>query len=137
MAAADNPAKSAKNDFSCSYQVAVPPSDTRSAERAGSKLRGFTGRGRRFIPDGSAQGTARGGRDRDAMLAYKGRRSGRTPRKRAAAFRPGRRGRRQRAMLLAALRSAPHDTTWLVRYAIRRLAWHILDHAWEMEDRTT
>jgi len=25
--------------------------------------------------------------------------------------------------------------TWLHRYAARRIAWHALDHAWEMEDR--
>jgi hypothetical protein len=25
---------------------------------------------------------------------------------------------------------------WPPRYAVRRMAWHILDHAWEMEDRT-
>ncbi len=25
---------------------------------------------------------------------------------------------------------------WPVRYATRRLAWHVLDHAWEIEDRT-
>ncbi len=24
---------------------------------------------------------------------------------------------------------------WPVRYAIRRMAWHVLDHAWEMEDK--
>ncbi|MEO8899111.1 MAG: hypothetical protein ABI352_10845 [Candidatus Dormibacter sp.] len=24
---------------------------------------------------------------------------------------------------------------WLPRYAARRIAWHVLDHAWEMEDR--
>jgi hypothetical protein len=24
---------------------------------------------------------------------------------------------------------------WPVRYAARRIAWHVLDHAWEMEDR--
>lgn len=30
----------------------------------------------------------------------------------------------------------PHpDTKWPVAYAIRRTAWHALDHAWEMEDR--
>lgn len=27
------------------------------------------------------------------------------------------------------------DTRWPPRYAIRRIAWHVLDHAWEMEDR--
>jgi hypothetical protein len=25
---------------------------------------------------------------------------------------------------------------WTTRYAARRIAWHTLDHAWEMEDRT-
>ena len=25
---------------------------------------------------------------------------------------------------------------WTARYAARRIAWHALDHAWEMEDRT-
>jgi hypothetical protein len=25
---------------------------------------------------------------------------------------------------------------WPARYAFRRIAWHVLDHAWEMEDRT-
>lgn len=24
---------------------------------------------------------------------------------------------------------------WLLRYAVRRIAWHVLDHAWEIEDR--
>lgn len=26
-------------------------------------------------------------------------------------------------------------TRWPVRYSIRRAAWHVLDHAWELEDR--
>ena len=24
---------------------------------------------------------------------------------------------------------------WTTRYAARRIAWHVLDHAWEMQDR--
>jgi hypothetical protein len=28
------------------------------------------------------------------------------------------------------------DRRWTQRYAARRIAWHALDHAWEMEDRT-
>ena len=27
------------------------------------------------------------------------------------------------------------DRKWTQRYAARRIAWHALDHAWEMEDR--
>jgi hypothetical protein len=25
---------------------------------------------------------------------------------------------------------------WTLRYFVRRAAWHVLDHAWEIEDRT-
>jgi hypothetical protein len=28
------------------------------------------------------------------------------------------------------------ERTWTARYAARRIAWHAIDHAWEMEDRT-
>jgi hypothetical protein len=48
---------------------------------------------------------------------------------------------RLRAAELAILRE-PSDGTpvagrkWPARYAARRIAWHALDHAWEIEDRT-
>jgi hypothetical protein len=46
-----------------------------------------------------------------------------------------------RAAMLEVLRrpsdgSPLADRTWPPRYAARRIAWHALDHAWEMEDRT-
>ncbi len=31
---------------------------------------------------------------------------------------------------------APVEKGWPQRYAARRIAWHALDHAWEMEDRS-
>jgi hypothetical protein len=31
--------------------------------------------------------------------------------------------------------SPPRPKGWPPRYAIRRIAWHVLDHAWEMQDR--
>jgi hypothetical protein len=31
----------------------------------------------------------------------------------------------------------PVPKGWPIRYAARRIAWHALDHAWEMEDRRT
>ncbi len=40
-----------------------------------------------------------------------------------------------RKALRAGLRDASPGTKWPVPYAIRRTAWHALDHAWEMEDR--
>ena len=29
------------------------------------------------------------------------------------------------------------DRKWTARYAARRIAWHALDHAWELQDRST
>lgn len=46
-------------------------------------------------------------------------------------------------VLRAARRPAPpatasgRATPWTYRYAARRIAWHVLDHAWEIEDRST
>jgi len=52
-----------------------------------------------------------------------------------------------RSAFLAALRDRAHgmppppsrrrNPAWAPRYAIRRSAWHALDHAWEIEDRAT
>jgi len=25
---------------------------------------------------------------------------------------------------------------WPARYAVRRIVWHVLDHAWEIQDKT-
>jgi hypothetical protein len=41
-----------------------------------------------------------------------------------------------RAEILDALEHPAADSKWPVRYAARRIAWHALDHAWEMEDRS-
>jgi len=46
-----------------------------------------------------------------------------------------------RAAILGTLRSARApvpdlDKGWPYRYAARRIAWHVLDHAWEMQDRS-
>ena len=30
----------------------------------------------------------------------------------------------------------PVERGWTTRYAARRIAWHVLDHCWEMQDRT-
>lgn len=35
-----------------------------------------------------------------------------------------------------ALRRPDETAPWPRRYAVRRVAWHALDHAWEIEDRT-
>jgi len=40
-----------------------------------------------------------------------------------------------RISLAASLRDSFREEKWPVPYAARRIAWHVLDHAWEMEDR--
>jgi hypothetical protein len=43
-----------------------------------------------------------------------------------------------RSLLLAGLESGePGPRGWPARYAARRIAWHVLDHAWEIQDRST
>ena len=48
----------------------------------------------------------------------------------------------QRAAISEALRTAAHgrrtksDPGWPPRYAARRIGWHVLDHAWEIQDRS-
>jgi hypothetical protein len=42
--------------------------------------------------------------------------------------------------IVAGLRAGTKGVTergWPARYAARRMAWHVLDHAWEIEDRAT
>ena len=40
------------------------------------------------------------------------------------------------ALQAASPEQSVEPTGWPPRYAARRIAWHILDHAWEMEDRS-
>jgi hypothetical protein len=42
----------------------------------------------------------------------------------------------QRAAFASALRAGATGGSWTARDAVARNAWHVLDHAWEIEDRT-
>ena len=83
------------------------------------------------------KGPRGGGRDRDAIVdhvreaerAYSSKIGTRIP--------PRTPWLEQRAAISDGLRSENSDAKWPVRYAIRRCAWHILDHAWEIEDKST
>ena len=44
--------------------------------------------------------------------------------------------RASRKAILERLSKPNRDERWPVRYAARRTAWHALDHAWEIEDRS-
>ncbi len=86
-------------------------------------------------PERLTRGPRGGGRDRDAVVAHVreaerayGRRIGtRVP--------PRTPWPDQRAALSGAL-LAGATAPWPAAYALRRVAWHVLDHAWEIEDRS-
>lgn len=40
-------------------------------------------------------------------------------------------------LLAARDMTPPVDRGWTPRYAVRRFAWHVLDHVWEIEDKQT
>ena len=42
----------------------------------------------------------------------------------------------QRDVVVTTLRAETHAAKWPAAYAIRRCAWHIVDHAWEIEDKS-
>jgi hypothetical protein len=42
----------------------------------------------------------------------------------------------QRDVVLTTMRSVTQHAKWTTAYAIRRCAWHIVDHAWEIEDKS-
>ena len=42
----------------------------------------------------------------------------------------------QREAVAAAVRAGAPGARWPLRYFVRRSAWHVLDHAWEVEDKS-
>jgi hypothetical protein len=42
-----------------------------------------------------------------------------------------------RDAIIDVVRARPTDTSWPIPYAARRIAWHVIDHAWEIEDKST
>lgn len=81
------------------------------------------------------RGPRGGGRDRDAVALHV------REAERAYGSRIGRRVAprtpwlAQRLSILDALTTRPDNAKWPVAYAIRRCAWHIVDHAWEIQDK--
>ena len=76
------------------------------------------------------KGPRGGGRDRDPMVEHV------LDAEQSYARTLGVPAPRTREAILAAIRAAAPDTRWPARYAARRIAWHVLDHAWEIEDKS-
>jgi hypothetical protein len=83
------------------------------------------------------KGPRGGGRDRDAIVAHV-REAERSYGRRIGVRMPPRTPwPQQRAELLTAVRAAAPGGSWPPRYAVRRVAWHVLDHAWEIQDKSS
>jgi hypothetical protein len=95
-------------------------------------------------PASLRKGPRGGGRDRDKMIAHVIDGEFGYARKFGIREKPSydpQALRAMRAELLHALRTAragdaPVEKGWPPRYVARRVAWHVLDHAWEIEDKS-
>ena len=93
-----------------------------------------------------AKGPRGGGRDRDPIVDHVVGAEAAYARKIGIAHKPPAGADTEavaalRAEVLEAVRtrrfgSPPRSEPWPARYAIRRIAWHVLDHAWEIEDKS-
>jgi hypothetical protein len=87
-------------------------------------------------PSALRKGPRGGGRDRDAVAEHV------REAERAYASRIGTKIPPRtpwpdiREAILDQLRHGSTNPKWPTRYAVRRLAWHITDHAWEIQDRS-
>jgi hypothetical protein len=99
----------------------------------------------RAAPASLRKGPRGGGRDRDKVLQHVYAAEAAYARKiglrlREPAFDDAAAVAELHAAIEETVRSArsgtPAERRWPPRYAVRRIAWHVLDHAWEIEDRT-
>lgn len=94
-------------------------------------------------PEELRKGPRGGGRDRDKMVAHVVEAERAYARKVGVRHRPFRDASGLAAMRaeLAEVLARPSDGApvvsggWPARYAARRIAWHVIDHLWEMQDR--
>jgi hypothetical protein len=84
-----------------------------------------------------SKGPRGGGRERDAIVEHVRDSERSYGRKMGVRLPPRTAWGEQRAAYLEALRAGIPGHLWLARYAARRLAWHVMDHVWEIEDRST
>jgi hypothetical protein len=87
-------------------------------------------------PASLRKGPRGGGRDRDKVVDH--------VREAERAYAPGYGIRvpprtpmpEHRDIIVTGLSVKAEDTKWPWPYVVRRMAWHVLDHAWEIEDRS-
>ena len=92
-------------------------------------------------PEALRKGPRGGGRDRDAVVQHVLNAEQSYARKIGVKHREMAYGdtaaiAAMRDDILATLRSGPVAPAWPPRYFVRRTAWHVLDHVWEIEDKS-
>lgn len=80
------------------------------------------------------KGPRGGGRDRDAVASHVQEAERSYARTLGARVPPRTPWAEQREAIEAAVRAGGPEGRWPLRYAVRRFAWHVLDHAWQIED---
>ncbi|MEO9181250.1 MAG: hypothetical protein ABI298_06335 [Acidimicrobiales bacterium] len=83
-----------------------------------------------------AKGPRGGGRDRDEIVDHVREAERHYCSKLGTRVGPRTPWREQRDIITATLLAGAPESSWPPRYAIRRLAWHVVDHAWEIEDKS-
>jgi hypothetical protein len=82
------------------------------------------------------KGPRGGGRDRDKIADHVRDAERAYARKLGVKLPPRTPWPQQRPAIVEAIAEAPDDAGgWPLRYGINRTAWHVLDHAWEIEDK--
>lgn len=82
------------------------------------------------------KGPRGGGRDRDAVVDHVREAERSYGRMLGVRVPPRTPWPEQREALAAAVRAGAPGARWPLPYAVRRFAWHVLDHAWEVEDKS-
>lgn len=87
-------------------------------------------------PAALTKGPRGGGRDRDAVVAHVREAERHYCSKLGSRVPPRTAWVEQRAVVTETLLAGSPEGAWPSRYSLRRLAWHVLDHAWEIEDKS-
>ena len=82
------------------------------------------------------KGPRGGGRDRDGVVAHTREAERHYCSKLGTRVPPRTPWAQQRDTVTRLLLSGSPEAKWPPRYSIRRLAWHVIDHAWEIEDKS-
>lgn len=89
-----------------------------------------------MAPSQLAKGPRGGGRDRDKVVEHVREAERHYCSKLGTRVPPRTAWTQQRETVTRALVDASPDAAWPPRYSLRRLAWHVVDHAWEIEDKS-